>query len=285
MGKKKYFEIFEPEEVQEAMINVERGSMLNAQENTSWMLEIMDKNHQWLGILPESGYLSVDGKEKSGKSTLNKMICTAHVSYQGIYENVKLNIDPRKKIFVGDSEQSKADIALDKYTIAKSAGLKSFPEDVIMYRLLSLESDAAMKMNLVINYVMELKHDLGWLIIDGIADLIYNDNDKGDSRDLLGELVSLKNEYGFCMSTVIHQNKKDSAAANQLGAVCYSKCNYQVKMEPPIYDGGPFMVKSGHAIRGQAKRFSPFEVYYQDNMIKSNTNPVRSPDIDKDQRF
>lgn len=270
--KEKFYDGVGTEEILESLAKIETASSFGSEVSNFYTVEIMDFTGNYKKILRPKGYMTLDGKEKSMKSTLNKMMITAHLSYGGVYENIRLSIDPRKVFLIPDTEQDDEDLKSAKDQIMRGANLKTFPEDKILFKMFSVESDAAVKMNILLKYIMDLKHDLGFLMIDGIVDFIYDDNNKGDCRDMMNELIALKNEYGFNMSTIIHQNKNNDFAANQLGNVCNGKAHYHVKTVPPQYKGGPALINSGHAIRGKGY-FEPFEVYYDENDLpRANLN-------------
>ena len=65
------------------------------------------------------------------------------------------------------------------------------------------------------------------VIIDGIADLIYNYNDVIESQDVVNKLASLASQHNCCIVVVMHQNKgqKDKNMKGHLGTMLFQKCS------------------------------------------------------------
>lgn len=63
------------------------------------------------------------------------------------------------------------------------------------------------------------------VIIDGIADLIYNYNDPIESQLIVNNLAALASEYDCAIVTVMHQNKskENTAMKGHLGTILYQK--------------------------------------------------------------
>ena len=65
------------------------------------------------------------------------------------------------------------------------------------------------------------------VIIDGIADLIYNYNDVIESQEVVNKLAAIANKHNCCIVVVMHQNKgqKDKNMKGHLGTMLFQKCS------------------------------------------------------------
>lgn len=65
------------------------------------------------------------------------------------------------------------------------------------------------------------------VIIDGVADLIFNYNDVNESQDMVNKLAAIANEQNCCIVVVMHQNKgrQDKNMKGHLGTMLFQKCS------------------------------------------------------------
>lgn len=77
------------------------------------------------------------------------------------------------------------------------------------------------------------------VIVDGIADLIYNYNDVTESQDMVHKLATLANKHNCCIVVVMHQNKgsHDKMMKGHIGTMLYQKCSdvFQVEKHGDIF--------------------------------------------------
>ena len=71
------------------------------------------------------------------------------------------------------------------------------------------------------------------VIVDGIADLIYNYNDVTESQDIVNKLAALANKHNCCIVVVMHQNKgnHDKMMKGHIGTMLYQKCSDVFQVE------------------------------------------------------
>jgi hypothetical protein len=79
-----------------------------------------------------------------------------------------------------------------------------------------------------------------WVVIDGIADLIYNYNDVIESQDIVNKLAAMANEHKCCIVVVMHQNKSsmDKNMKGHLGTLLYQKCSdvFNVEKHDTVFE-------------------------------------------------
>ena len=79
-----------------------------------------------------------------------------------------------------------------------------------------------------------IEHDKpDFVVIDGIADLIYNYNDVIESQTMVNQLATLANENNCCIAVVMHQNKgkQDVNMKGHLGTMLFQKCSDVFQVE------------------------------------------------------
>ena len=71
------------------------------------------------------------------------------------------------------------------------------------------------------------------VVIDGVADLIYNYNDVNESQEVVNKLAAIANEHNCCIVAVMHQNKgrQDKNMKGHLGTMLYQKCSDMFNVE------------------------------------------------------
>ena len=78
------------------------------------------------------------------------------------------------------------------------------------------------------------------VIIDGIADLIYNYNEVIESTDMVNRLAALANKNNCCIVVVMHQNKAshDKNMKGHIGTMLYQKCSdvFNVEKHGTIFE-------------------------------------------------
>ena len=104
--------------------------------------------------------------------------------------------------------------------------------DLDVYCLRNAEIDTDEDDNKRISRFDFIKHSIeqdhpDLVIIDGIADLIYNYNDVIESQDVVNKLASLASHHNCCIVVVMHQNKgrQDKNMKGHLGTMLFQKCS------------------------------------------------------------
>ena len=175
--------------------------------------------------MPKGNLVAVSAKWKNGK-TFFCDILTAIFLGSDHFANCRSLQETGRALFF-DTEQSDNDTKRVQKTI--DAMTPPSRHDDFMVACLQpapIDSESgASRYDIICRSVTHEKPDL--VVIDGIADLIYNYNDVIESQDIVSRLAQLANNYKCCIVVVMHQNKSsmDKNMKGHLGTMLYQKCS------------------------------------------------------------
>ena len=179
--------------------------------------------------MPKGNLVALSAKWKNGKTFFCDILtaiflgCDQFASCRSLMET--------GYVLFFDTEQAKS----DTYRIRKT--IKAMTPDhrhgdfkVACLREAAIDTDMDQNATVsrfdIITRSIAYKHpDL--VIIDGIADLIYNYNDVIESQDVVNKLAAIANKHNCCIVVVMHQNKgvKDKNMKGHLGTMLFQKCS------------------------------------------------------------
>lgn len=190
--------------------------------------------------LPKGNLVAVSAKWKNGKTFFCDILSAIFLG-SGIYANCENLIKQGTVRFI-DTEQARNDTSRILKTI-KAITPEERHGDIEVACLRSAEIDTDEQSKEISRYefvrrTIELEHpDL--VIVDGIADLIYNYNDVNESQIMVNNLASLANDYNCCIVVVMHQNKgsRDKTMKGHIGTMLYQKCSdvFQVEKHGTLF--------------------------------------------------
>ena len=179
--------------------------------------------------MPKGNLVALSAKWKNGKTFFCDILTAIFLGCDQFAACRSRQATGRVLFF--DTEQARSDTSRIRKTI-KSMTPKNRHGDfrVLCLREVAIDRDmdrtATISRFEVINRGIEHEHpDL--VIIDGIADLIYNYNDVIESQDVVNKLASLASQHNCCIVVVMHQNKgqKDKNMKGHLGTMLFQKCS------------------------------------------------------------
>ena len=179
--------------------------------------------------MPKGNLVAVSAKWKNGK-TFFCDILTAIFMGSDQFGNCRSLMEKGRALFF-DTEQSGSDTKRVQKTIDAMTPQERH-EDYKVACLQSavidsdMNSDSKPSRYEIISRCVSHEHpDL--VIIDGVADLIYNYNDVFESQDIVNRLSMMANEYNCCIVLVMHQNKSsmDKNMKGHLGTLLFQKCS------------------------------------------------------------
>jgi len=179
--------------------------------------------------MPKGNLVALSAKWKNGKTFFCDIISAIFLGSQDFAQCAALQ--PTGKVQFFDTEQAVSDTARIRKTI-KAMTDESRHNDLEVYCLRNAEIDTDEDDNKRISRFDFIKHSIeqdhpDLVIIDGIADLIYNYNDVNESNDMVSRLAAIANEHNCCIVVVMHQNKgqKDKNMKGHLGTMLFQKCS------------------------------------------------------------
>lgn len=175
-----------------------------------------------VGTIPRGDIVAVKAKSKHGKTFLCSIF--AAVAMGAEWGNLSAAEKDCKVMFI-DTEQNEKNVArvarrihaLVNIDIHKNSGR------LLCYALRKMDMNK--RWQFIQDRVSEERPDL--LIIDGIADLIADFNNIGESQEIIGKLMATSTEFNLSIIFVLHTNKSkdDSNMKGHLGTMAVQKCS------------------------------------------------------------
>ncbi|KAB1068041.1 AAA family ATPase [Tamlana haliotis] len=191
------------------------------------LLQINSDNEDENRILcTAENIMLVSGKAKSRKSFLLGFLVAPLVSGR-IINGVKgcLPAHKNKGIFV-DTEQGKYHVQLALKRICKMSGVE-FPNnlDVLAFRKYAPQERLAL-----LEYAVYNTKNLGFIVIDGIKDLITSINNEEEATMIMSKLMKWSEELNIAIIIVLHQNKSDTNARGHIGTEAINKAETHISV-------------------------------------------------------
>jgi len=103
---------------------------------------------------------------------------------------------------------------------------------------------------------------VGWMSIDGLLDLLDNENDIAESSNVLKHLMRWKKESFMHINIIIHKNSTSNKATGHLGSKIQRKCETIILLEDTDQD--PDNRNSPIKVQQTYSRGASFDTYYFD---------------------
>ena len=179
--------------------------------------------------MPKGNLVALSAKWKNGK-TFFCDILTAIFLGSDHFASCR-NRQTEGKVLFFDTEQAESDTARIHKTISAMTPQERHNDyEVFCLREAAIDTDVdqnamVSRFEFISRSIAQEHPDL--VIVDGIADLIYNYNDVIESQDMVNKLAALANKHNCCIVVVMHQNKgqKDKNMKGNLGTMMFQKCS------------------------------------------------------------
>jgi hypothetical protein len=216
------------------------------------MLEI--EGSQWVErrLFTLGNFSCIIGKAKSKKTFLMSLVTAALMKNDILQEHLKGKMDEKKsKILYFDTEQGEYDSHNCIKRIIRIAGTSS---NLFAF---NLRPFSPMERCQLVEYAF--KHwgeNVGFCVIDGIADLANAINDEEEATRVATMLLRLTKNYNCHISTVIHQNKNDNFATGHLGSSIMKKAEILISVTKDVKEKNKSIVSCDMS---RSVDFSDFE--------------------------
>lgn len=179
---------------------------------------IPDLNESIIGTL--GNYSMVIGKAKSRKTFLVSIMLAA-MKRNSIVLNQFCGKLPegKEKVFFFDTEQSRFHVQRVYKRVCRLAG-NTPKETFVAFCLRKFSPPERLEM---IEHAIYSTPDLGFVVIDGIRDLLTSINDEEQATMMASKLLKWTEERGIHIVCVLHQNKNDTNARGHLGTELQNK--------------------------------------------------------------
>ena len=195
------------------------------------------------------------GKAKSKKTFLISLMLGIAAKGETMYDRFKGSLPAAKKhVAFFDTEQGKYHVHRVVVRVCKLIGIE-LPTNFETFGLRSFATE--MRRSMVEAYIKKTPA-LGFLVIDGIRDLVKDINDPAEATDITGWLMRLTEEYGIHILVVLRQNKGDLNARGHLGTELTNKAETVLSVTK---DSNNPKVSQVQAEFCRDREFSPFGIY------------------------
>ena len=192
-------------------------------------LEAKDKlSNSYSPIGTLGNFSLVKGKAKSKKSFLINMAIAAATG-EGLMQNMlrsPLKAD-KSTVLYFDTEQSKYHVQKAVKRICSQIN-NPLPNNLQTFGLRKENPQQRFKL---VEYAIENTPNLGFVVIDGIRDLITSINDESESSFMATNLLKWTEQYGIHIIVVLHENPGSEKARGHLGTELTNKAETVIAVE------------------------------------------------------
>jgi len=185
----------------------------------AWQLKnLKSSGYGTLGTL--GNFSLVIGKAKSRKSFFINIAVSAATKQDLILGRYNSDLPKNQQMVVYfDTEQGKYHVQLALKRICRQTKIDK-PKNLQVYHLRALEPRKRLE---VIEAVIYNNANIGFVVIDGIRDLVTSINDEEQATNVSSKLLKWTEEKDIHIVTVLHQNKSDNNARGHLGTELMNK--------------------------------------------------------------
>lgn len=193
----------------------------------AWEVSV-DSSNDFTAIGTLGNFSLIKGKAKSRKSFLVSMAISSAIG-DGVLQNtlrspLKLK---NQNVLYFDTEQSKYHVQNAVKRISVQIG-KVIPKNLKTYTLRKESPAERLKM---VQYAIENTPNLGFVVIDGIRDLITSINDEAESTMMASKLLEWTEKYNMHIVTILHENPTGEKARGHLGTELTNKAETIITVE------------------------------------------------------
>jgi hypothetical protein len=163
---------------------------------------------------------SITGKGKSKKTFLQSIMLACFAINDKFQFKFRATLpDNKRQLLQFDTEQGEYDTYLVARRIHDMAG--GYQQHLGTFNL--REYEPFDRIDIIFKAIDFYKNNLGFVAIDGIADLVNDINDVQESVKITSMLLACTKKYNIHISNIIHQNKNDNYATGHLGSSLIKK--------------------------------------------------------------
>ena len=211
-----------------------------------------DEAEEFILIGTLGNFSMVKGKAKSKKSFFINMAISAAVSKGLIQNKIRSPLkDDFNQVLYFDTEQSEWHVQKAVKRICSQIGV-GIPSNLNTYNLRKLSPSERLKL---IEYAIENTPNLGFVVIDGIRDLVTSINDEAEASNIASKLLKWTEEYNIHIVVVLHENPGSDKARGHIGTELMNKAETVIALQVDKSDDKISTVTAGFC---RNKSFNPF---------------------------
>lgn len=215
------------------------------------------------------------GKAKSRKTTFVSALLSSAFSNSDVL-GFSFDLPQNSNVVYFDTEQSEFDAQKTIKRIFEQNGLNG--NDFNNFEAFQLRQFSIKERFEIIKEYLEYKKPK-LVVLDGIADLILNNNDIAETNTLLQELIKIIDKYECLFITIVHENKGNGFATGHLGSFLEKKsqCHISIEKDPSnslISNVLPKLVRSSKDNFGLSFGIENNKVVFQNSPKNNKTDKL-----------
>ena len=225
----------------------------------AWELKEEEENFNIIGT--HGNFSLIKGKAKSKKSFFINMALASAVG-EGLLQNKlrsPLNNENNHVLYF-DTEQSKYHVQKAIKRLCEQINI-DVPNNLDTYSLRKLSPSERLKS---IEYSIMNTPNIGFVVIDGIRDLITSINDEAESCNISSNLLKWTEELNIHITVVLHENPGSDKARGHLGTELTNKAETVITIVVDKNNKDVSIVSASHS---RNKEFLPFAFSIDDNGV------------------
>lgn len=230
------------------------------------VIQIESDFAQPITICTEGNISVIKGRAKARKSFAIAMFTAAACSDLVIYR--RFVSKPKKWVVYFDTEQSSFYVQQALHRIYSISNGDGFNTRFFAFALRPFNPSERLEL---IEYVFENFKGLGFVVIDGIRDLIKDINSPEESTMISSKLLKWSERSGAHIMTVLHENPTDGKLRGHIGTELMNKAETVIKVEKLEQDKAVSKI-SCDMVRGL--EFEPIYFRINDNLPEIIVNYV-----------
>lgn len=182
-------------------------------------LVIRNSNGEFTTVATLGNFQVVLGKAKSKKTFYCTLVVGAILNELPVGKLKGVLPDGKKVVLVFDTEQSPYHVQRTAGRILNAAGLRN----TNLLNVYALRKYTYKERVQIIEAALQSHVNVGFVVIDGLRDLIADINDPTEAVLVVGKLMKWTEEYNIHIMCILHQNKGDENARGHLGTEAVNK--------------------------------------------------------------
>ena len=170
---------------------------------------------------------AIIGKQKSRKTFYYTMPMASAINDGLIFEKFMAHTYHRTNI-IFDTEQSSFDV---QKVLTRCIRISENNEQPNNFKVYGLKSYSPEERILIIDHVLNNTKNPGYIIIDGIRDLVYDINDAKEGTEITTKLMKWVEILNCHIDVVLHVNKGDENPRGHLGTEIQNKAESVIIIE------------------------------------------------------
>jgi hypothetical protein len=181
-------------------------------------LKNKDGSESWFGTL--GNVSTIIGKAKSRKTFALTLVVSAALKNDVLFDKISGNLpENQRTVLYFDTEQGSYHVQLAVKRICELAQVEN-PLNLKVYGLRSKSPDERLQL---VEYAIQNTPEIGFVVIDGVKDLITSINDEEQATMITSKLMKWSEEKNIHIVNILHQNKGNEHARGHIGTELQNK--------------------------------------------------------------